>query len=647
MAPFTERQIIIMNNLQKLLTVLKQSDTPLSSRQLSSLLSVSDRSVRNYIKELRNAGEQITANENGYLWIGIKNDEPESPGNKSQALFAFATPEERINYIIERLILAKSGLDLYDLADSIYISYSTIEKDMIRVKKKLALFNLSIHRQNGTIDIVGEEHHKRALFSHYLTSNLDSTMDLTLESFCKLLNISPDSLRAIVHEALQTENLYASDYAFKSIIIHVIINMTRIKIRECLLEKPLYDSVTIHTAEYRAASRIFDQISRLCPIQFNENELQQLAFIIMTKTSAINVNNVIDLPRIVDSALIQFVNEIIKQVKTIYYIDLYDTDFINFFTVHLSNALFRCRHNVSIRTPLSDEIFIQNPLIYEIAVFIAQEIKTTFGYELNKDEITFISLHVGAVLGKKMDEHPEIKAVLVVNNYYNYYNKHSLESITQKLSGKCKIAEVTNTLDDVNPAYYDLIIDATNQVLPQANLRVIQTNTIITEHDFKKIQSVCNELLAEKKRRIFHDKLISFMDPQLFEKNHYENSVEDMIRYMAEKLVALGIAPEAFTDSVLEREAVTPTSFDNKVAIPHSIVCSTQKNIGFVIVNEKPLRWGTFDVQIIMMIGVNHQQRMDFKYVYSNLLEHFENSTTVEKLIHASDFHNFIDILTS
>ena len=228
-----------------------------------------------------------------------------------------------------------------------------------------------------------------------------------------------------------------------------------------------------------------------------------------------------------------------------------------------------------------------------------------------------------------MDEHPEIKAVLVVNNYYNYYNKHSLESITQKLSGKCKIAEVTNTLDDVNPAYYDLIIDATNQVLPQANLRVIQTNTIITEHDFKKIQSACNELLAEKKRRIFHDKLISFMDPQLFEKNHYENSVEDMIRY------------------VLEREAVTPTSFDNKVAIPHSIVCSTQKNIGFVIVNEKPLRWGTFDVQIIMMIGVNHQQRMDFKYVYSNLLEHFENSTTVEKLIHASDFHNFIDILTS
>ena len=38
-----------------------------------------------------------------------------------------------------------------------------------------------------------------------------------------------------------------------------------------------------------------------------------------------------------------------------------------------------------------------------------------------------------------MDEHPEIKAVLVVNNYYNYYNKHSLESITQKLSENAKL----------------------------------------------------------------------------------------------------------------------------------------------------------------------------------------------------------------
>lgn len=128
-----------MNNSEKILSILKQSDTPISSRQLSTMLSVSDRSVRNYIRELRNNGEQITANENGYLWLGAKNQSPSE--SKPQTLFAFSTPEERINYLIEKLILSNSGMDLYDLADSIYISYSTIEKDMIRVKRSL-LFSI-------------------------------------------------------------------------------------------------------------------------------------------------------------------------------------------------------------------------------------------------------------------------------------------------------------------------------------------------------------------------------------------------------------------------------------------------------------------------------------------------------------------------
>ncbi len=130
--------------------------------------------------------------------------------------------------------------------------------------------------------------------------------------------------------------------------------------------------MTIHTAEYRAASRIFDQISRLCPIQFNENELQ-LAFIIMTKTSAININNVIDL-RIVDSALIQFVNEIIKQVKP-FTILIYMTRILLIFSLSISPMHYFDAGTMFPSDSLSDEIFIQNPLIYEIAVLLHKKLK--------------------------------------------------------------------------------------------------------------------------------------------------------------------------------------------------------------------------------------------------------------------------------
>ena len=57
------------------------------------------------------------------------------------------------------------------------------------------------------------------------------------------------------------------------------------------------------------------------------------------KTSAININNVIDLPRIMDSALIQFVNEIIKQVKP-FTILIYMTRILLIFSLSISMHYF-------------------------------------------------------------------------------------------------------------------------------------------------------------------------------------------------------------------------------------------------------------------------------------------------------------------
>ena len=63
----------------------------------------------------------------------------------------------------------------------------------------------------------------------------------------------------------------------------------------------------------------------------------------------------------------------------------------------------------------------------------------------------------------------------------------------------------------------------------------------------------------------------------MFELEHYESDANAMIHYISEKLIDAGIAPASFTQSVLEREEITSTSFDNRVAIPHSILCSTSR----------------------------------------------------------------------
>ena len=119
----------------------------------------------------------------------------------------------------------------------------------------------------------------------------------------------------------------------------------------------------------------------------------------------------------------------------------------------------------------------------------------------------------------------------------------------------------------------------------------------------------------------------------MFELEHYELDANAMIRYISQKLIDAGIAPASFTQSVLEREEITSTSFDNKVAIPHSILCSTSRNC-------------SYEVNIIIMIGINHNQRRFFKELYSNLLEKLQDMTIIQELIKVKSYDAFIKLLT-
>ena len=137
----------------------------------------------------------------------------------------------------------------------------------------------------------------------------------------------------------------------------------------------------------------------------------------------------------------------------------------------------------------------------------------------------------------------------------------------------------------------------------------------------------------------------SFFNAERFEINHYENSPSDMITYMANKLINLNIASIEFLNSVLERESMTPTSFDNKTALPHSISVSTKINCSYVIINKNPMQWGFFKVNIIILIGVNHQKRHNFKELYSNLLDILNDPIKVEKIIRCETITDFLNLL--
>lgn len=619
------------NNEEKILQFLQTSGT-VNCKQIAKKLSISERTVRYCIKGLRDKGFLIDSNESGYT---LRSKTKAYRKNE----YDFSNKDERINYLIEKILFSSNGIDIYDLADMIFISYSTIEKDLLQLRKELSKYDLVLKRNDGIVSIEGSEKNKRLIIFNILNSSKDNTMQSTIDQLCSMSEINYSEITNIVNKNLLACKLYASDYSLKSIIIHILINITRIKISGFVLSFPLYEIKQNNTSELSCAIGIYKEIKKITNLDINEFEIQQLAFVIASKTT--NNNHEEGLINVKENSNIKkFVLHLIKEINNTYFIDLNDEDFISFFTLHLTNAFFRAENNVFSKNPLSDKIYIQNPVIYDVAVFIAQQIKKYYSYDFNKDEITFISLHVGAIIEKKSEESKKIKALLLIDKYYNYQNDDYLKTLNIKLNNSCEIINIANDVNSFNATYCDFIINMSSSNIE--NIPNIKVSLFPSNKEFEAITNFANEINKKKKNAELLEKFRDFFDESLFEKNHYENSPEEMISYLCNKFQNEGIADENYKESVLEREKITPTSFDNYIAMPHSMSCSTSKNCGAVIINEKPMKWGYFEVNIIILIGINNKKRSEFKILYNELLNIFNSLDSLERLLSVNNAEDFI-----
>ena len=67
---------------------------------------------------------------------------------------------------------------------------------------------------------------------------------------------------------------------------------------------------------------------------------------------------------------------------------------------------------------------------------------------------------------------------------------------------------------------------------------------------------------------------------------------EEVIHFLTQKVIDMGLAPAELTQSVMEREASAPTSFGHYTAIPHPMTPLTEETFWAICTLEKPIIWG-------------------------------------------------------
>src|ERR1700743_1144656 len=165
---------------ERLLDHLVQSDGAITATELADQLGVTTRSVRSYVTAAKAAAHPlsiITASTSGYR---LNREAYATFISGARAKDSdFDTPQDRVHHLVRRLTEAPQGLDVHDLADSLFVSESTIESDLRKVKALCEDAGITLVRRGSIVSLTGSEtDHRRLLSKLFHSESAQGVLDL-------------------------------------------------------------------------------------------------------------------------------------------------------------------------------------------------------------------------------------------------------------------------------------------------------------------------------------------------------------------------------------------------------------------------------------------------------------------------------------
>ncbi len=633
-----------MKNYERKIIQYLNNHSQATAASLSHYLGVSIRSIKNYIRELNTSYPGIILSSNkGY---SLNNNFQNNDFLETETKQIPQTSNERINYILNRLIKCsnKSSTNIYDLCDELFISLSTCKADLQKVRKKFHQYNLLLHTKGDWISIEGSEKDKRKLLSSILYDESLSNF-INYSSLQKVFeDINIELIKQIILNQFKQYHYFINDYSLINLVLHITISIDRIR-NNNITQQDLAEPPDLQLYEYEVAEKIARQLETDFHVAFTDTEIYEMALLITSRATAIDYKSVTlsNLESFIGKDCIELVQLLIQDIKTYYYIDISEPEFIIRFALHIHNLLIRSKNNYFSKNPLCKNIKATCPLIYDVSVSLAQTIREKTNILINDDEIAYIAFHLGSTLEAQKNLTTKISAILYCPSYYDMNLK-----ITERI--RLFFSEdilITNILTDVSELKkltgIDLII-ATLPVNEAMSVPYIIVSLMINENDQLLIKNTILQLQHEKKRKNFESYLRNLIFPDLFERKQGIYNKIECISYMAKKLEANHYVDHTFYGEVLEREQLSSTAF-GQVAIPHSMRMHAFKTGISIIITDNPIPWDENNVQLVLMMSFNKDDRYIFNEIFEPITMILTDSQHVKKLIACKTYDEFINTL--
>lgn len=578
-----------------IIKILLNSVEPVSSLALSQEIGCSTKTIQNEIKEvnkeLKNC-EIVSIRGIGYKIEGNLDD----IDIKNSDLYDY----DRVEYIIKKIInissTDKDTIKLEDLADSMYVSLSTVKNDLKEVKKILNEYNLKIsskHKQGICIEASEEDIIK---FIINYSNKVDNS--LNIKDFLNN-NIIENlfSIKKILLDTLSYENMILTDNEFKNIVNYISIYLSRNNTNQS-------DFIKEYIKKYKSKKEK--------PISEDEQLLIRKA-----------------------------IKEFCRDLNIATSINLsHDKIFEECLFNHICNLYKRADLGINQYEITAGEIKLKYPFAFELGKIAKKRIEKNLNMEISEDEVENIALHIGGALERidKRDEKKVYKTIIVCTSGVgtSMLIKSKLENI---FKGKLEIIKVIPSylIDYINVLDIDFVISTVEVNLE--NVNVIKVSPMLTDKEIKLI-----EKYIETENVYIDLDIQNLFSRELFFKDIKAETRSQVIDIMSKKLVEKGYIDDTMRQSYFERETIATTEIGNMVAIPHGAKGEVYENKVAIGILKEPISWEVGKVRLIIMLALDKEKILDYEEVFSKIYKRVDSIAKVISICENKSYEKFIKL---
>lgn len=644
---------MINNERQKqIIKILISKNKIVTGEDLCTTIGVSSRTIRSDIKELNDILKKhgafiLSEKGKGYI-IEITNKKDfqqflELLKEDEKGNYINLTIKERSEYIIMKLLLNEingvDGITQIDLADELFISLSSLKNDLKLSKTILSEIKLDIVKnKNKGIIISGKEDDIRKCISIYLKYN----NKFFFNEFNKIFEekLGNDSL--LIIEDILKDNISKYKLRLTDIAFNNLLNLTYIMIIRSIIGK-----YTNYTEEIISSlnKEIKIEIARnICSDLEGKLEIKLGKYGIYYITQYIISSNLIvkeiDKYKLTnEEANSNLINEILKEIYHVYYIDLSKDEILrDFLGGHLRAAINRAKYEIEIENNMLSTIKNNYPFAFEIGVLANKIIKKSIGISLSEDDIGFLTLHFAASLERIKRNKGKVKRVILVCTTGVGTSLLLKVKLEDRFKDKLEIVDTIPWYEFNKNLFENIDLIITTIPLDIESKKVITVKNLLDKDEVKLIEENLYNTNSSNKN------ILDIFKEELFIKSLDSSNKYDVLDMMTNHLIYLNYIKENVKNEIFKREELASTEIGDLVAVPHTMQDGIEKSFISVAILKKAITWEKEKVQIIFMVGIAKKDQQLLKSILEQIYKKIIDSDLILELIKVDSFNEFIKV---